>query len=222
MSACRQALRARTGDPRLAPSRESSQTREWSDGLIASWKAAVRTSLWQLFLLGSSSTRLPLVGRPERKRDSGELPLVCRRPPVMPSAQIVDHRAGATTRPTRVLQPWPSTRRRSGRRTAPSSRRQRQDPGRVNHKGTRRVEAAAGPSELRPRLLSRQSSPSPSEEAAAWPGWCVPSRWGSGRACHFRAPSGGRDAHTKQPRARAGSLFEQGLPTAPRFTCAFG
>jgi hypothetical protein len=36
----------------------------------------------------------------------GELPVVCRRPPVMPSAQIVDHRAGATTRSTGLVQPW--------------------------------------------------------------------------------------------------------------------
>jgi hypothetical protein len=35
----------------------------------------------------------------------GELPVVCRRPPVMLGAQIVDHRARATARSTRLLQP---------------------------------------------------------------------------------------------------------------------
>jgi hypothetical protein len=36
----------------------------------------------------------------------GELSVVCSRPPFMPSTQLVDHRAAAIIRSTRLLQPW--------------------------------------------------------------------------------------------------------------------
>jgi len=104
---------------------------------------------------------------------------------------------------------WPSTRRRSGRRTPPSSRKQRQDPGRVNQRhssGRGRGWAIgftpAAASGRRRRLLPRRRQPGqggasrPVGEAAG------PVDFGRHREVG--------NAHTKQPRARAGSRFRAG------------
>ena len=53
--------------------------------------------------MSTSGSLLPVVLRGARP---GELPVVRWPQPVVPSAQLVDHRAVTTTRSTRLLQPW--------------------------------------------------------------------------------------------------------------------
>ena len=53
--------------------------------------------------MSTSGSLLPVVLRGARP---GELPAVRWPRPVVPSAQLVDHRAVTTTRSTRLLQPW--------------------------------------------------------------------------------------------------------------------
>ena len=53
--------------------------------------------------MSTSGSLLPVVLRGARP---GELPVARWPRPVVPSAQLVDHRAVTTTRSTRLLQPW--------------------------------------------------------------------------------------------------------------------
>ena len=65
--------------------------------------------------MSTSGSLLPVVLRGARP---GELPVVRWPRPVVPSAQLVDHRAVTTTRSTRLLQPWQGDHRASGGRGA--------------------------------------------------------------------------------------------------------
>ena len=53
--------------------------------------------------MSTSGSLLPVVLRGARP---GELPVVRWPRPIVPSSQLVDHRALTTTRSTRLLQPW--------------------------------------------------------------------------------------------------------------------
>jgi hypothetical protein len=55
---------------------------------------------------GSSTPKADCPKSSGGEAPSGELPVVRSWRPVMPSTQLVDHPAAATTRSTRLLQPW--------------------------------------------------------------------------------------------------------------------
>ena len=105
---------------------------------------------------------------------------------------------------------WPSTRRRSGSRTPPSSRRQRQDPGRVNQRhssGRGRgwaIEVASAAAVKAVVAVSFRGGGSLARVVRPVPLGKRPGLSFSGR--HREVGN----AHTKQPRARAGSRFRAG------------
>ena len=65
--------------------------------------------------MSTSGSLLPVVLRGARP---GELPVVRWPRPVVPSAQLVDHRAVTTTRSTRLLQPWRTSSQKPYRSTS--------------------------------------------------------------------------------------------------------